>query len=236
MSDPNTAGAGQAAPGAAGSAAPNAAGTNNMVPLSALQEEREKRQTLASELETLKTQVATLTAGAANGNTNGSAGAPAGNNGSADPNLDYVRQLDGLWREDPRRAMQAELMMAINWQDQVNATVDEQLESLAAKNKDFGAHQAEVRRHLRKLPLEQRAKPGVAEAAYYMVKGRTSDSAARTEAERLLKQQADAAAAQGITGGSSGGGAPAAGGLSPEEKAAAAALGISEVEYLKYRK
>lgn len=233
MSDPNTAGVVVAAPGAAGSAAPNAA-AGNMVPLTALQEEREKRQALASEVEAMKAQMATLTAGAANGNGNGNGNVNVIQN---DPNLDYVRQLDSLWRDDPRKAMQAELMIAINWQDQVNAEVDEQVESLSTKNKDFGVYSAEVRRHLRRLPLEQRSRPGVAEAAFYMVKGRQTDTLVKTEAERLAKVAA-AASAAGVTvfGGSSGGGSPAVGVLSEPERAAAAALGISEAEYLKYRK
>jgi phage I-like protein len=179
----------------------------------------------------LKAQIAALTAGAS--------AAPVANASEvvASGNNDFHANLDNLWREDPRKAMQTELMMALNWQDQVNNAVDTQLEMMGAKHKDFGDYSADVRRYIRKLPVEQRAKPGIAEAAFFMVKGQKADTLVQTEAARLLQRAKAGDAVQSIAGGtSSGGGAQVSGQLSPEEKSAAAALGISETEYLKYRK
>jgi phage I-like protein len=150
-----------------------------------------------------------------------------------------MQELDNLWREDPRKAMQTELMTALNWKDQVEAQVDDQIDAAATKYKDFNDHQSEVRRYIRRLPVEQRAKPGVIEAAYFMVKGRNADSFAKAEAERLLKKAQAGDGTQTINAGASSGGGDGtnnAGSLTPEQKAAAAAMGVSEAEYAKYMK
>lgn len=243
MADSNNAGAGAPPAGAANGAANNSssasAGTNNqqqMVPITALHEERDKRQALSAEVEQLKQQMAALTAG--NGNNQG---APNPNNIGAgvqhEPNQ-FMQELDDLWRDNPRKAMQTELMMAVNWRDQVDATVDDQFDQASQKYKDFNDHQSEVRKYIRKLPVEQRAKPGMIEAAYFMVKGRNADAQAKAEAERLLKKAQAGDGTQTINAGASSGGGDGQtqSTLTPDQKAAAAALGISEADYAKHMK
>lgn len=241
MTDSNNAGAGAPPAGAANGNANNAAasaGTNNqqqMVPITALHEERDKRQSLAAELETVKAQIAQLT----NNNQNGNQGGGVNNHQQAPDQNQFMQELDSLWREDPRRAMQTELMTAINWRDQVEAQVDDQFEGAGQKYKDFNEHQLEVRKYVRRLPIEQRAKPGIIEAAYFMVKGRNADAAARTAAEALLKKAQAGEGTQSINAGASSGGGDGtqnAGTLTPDQKAAAAAMGVSEAEYAKYMK
>lgn len=244
MADPNNAGT-QTAPAAAANASATGASSNagtqnqqgNMVPIAALHEERDKRQALQAEVEALKSTVNDLKNAGQAGNGSSNAGAGAHSNAGQFTEDTMVQQLDALWRDDPRRGMQAELMIALNWRDQIESQVDEQFEHTAVKYKDFGDYQAEVRRHLRKLPLEQRSKPGVVEAAFFMVKGRKADELIKTETEKNLQKIKDADAAQGAGGGSSGGGQ---GGqaitLTADQKAAAAALGMSEADYMKHMK
>jgi hypothetical protein len=241
MADSNTAGAGAPPAGAANgnaSGTPAAsAGTNNqqnMVPITALHEERDRRQALAAEVETLKQQVASLANAAPNVQTN-NVGPDTRNHQDSNQ---FMAELDNLWREDPRRAMQTELMTALNWKDQVEAQVDDQVDGAASKYKDFNDYQSEVRKYVRRLPVEQRSKPGIIEAAYFMVKGRNADSVARAEAERLLKRVQAGDGTQSINAGASSGGGDGTtqGTLTTDQKAAAAALGISEAEYAKHMK
>jgi hypothetical protein len=211
-----------------------------MVPITALHEERDKRQSLASEVEALKAQMAAITAtNNGGGNQGGHDGGGVSNYDAPNDNSRFVQELDQLWRDDPRRAMQTELMTAINWRDQVEAQVDSQFETAGTKYKDFNEHQLEVRRYVRRLPVEQRAKPGIIEAAYFMVKGRNADASARTTAEALLKKAQAGEGTQSINAGASSGGGDGtqnAGTLTPDQRAAAAAMGVSEVEYAKYMK
>ena len=228
MTDPNTAGIDPAAPSAAPNPQGNTAGNTPMVPITALHEEREKRQSLASEVEALKAQLSRSSAPAQ------PTMAPA-----AQPVTDDVmmrKQLDDLWRDDPRKAMQVETQIALNWRDNVEAYVDSQMEEMSNKYKDFGNYQKPVRQLLRQIPLDQRAKPGVVEAAFFMAKGQKTEDIIKAEVEARLKKMTSADLAAMSAGGSSGGGQPASSGLSPEEKTAAMAMGISETEYLKFRK
>ena len=240
MADSNNAGVvappAGAANGAASGSSAASAGTNNqqMVPITALHEERDKRQALAAEVEALRAKVDSITTAAPAGNNDESKGGVSNYNAPGP----FIEQLDQLWRDDPRRAMQTELMMAVNWRDQVDSQVDDQIDAASTKYKDFNDHQSEVRKYVRKLPVEQRSKPGIIEAAYFMVKGRNADAYAKIEAERLLKKAQAGDGAQSINAGSSGGGDGTQAGatLTNEEKTAAAALGVSEAEYLKYKK
>lgn len=241
MTEPNNAGAGAPPAGATntnvqnGAAQAGANNQQNMVPLTALHEERDKRQTLSAELEALKTQMATITAAGQNNAGQGQQTVVDNNNNANE----FHSNLDNMWRDDPRKAMQTELMMAINWRDKVDNGVELQVEDAAGKFKDFSTHQTEVRKFLRNLTVEQRSKPGLVDAAYYMVKGRNADVFAKTEAERLLQKSQQADGTQTIqTGASSGGGDNTnnAGTLTVDQKNAAAAMGVSEDEYAKYMK
>jgi hypothetical protein len=232
MTDPNavpspSAGAGATSPN--NSASSPATNAGHTVPLPELLKERESRQALQAELEALKATVASLASGPQH------QPAPATNFEAPAPR-DNRAELDELWREDPRKAMQAELMMAINWRDRVEAEVDAQLEGASRRYNDFGSYQGEVRRYLRGIPVEQRNKPGVVDAAYYMVKGQKTEDIIKSEVEARLKKMTSAEFTTMTAGGSSGGGATQGKSLSDEQRTAAAAMGISEVEYMKFIK
>ena len=198
------------------------------VPLGALQEEREKRQALQGELDVLRKQVESLSVGQV-------APQPVQYNDPT-PRNDQYEQLENLWREDPKQAMRAELMMAINWRDTVDQGVDEQMDQAASKFKDFNDYQSDVRKYIRRLPVEQRTKNGLAEAAYFMLKGRKSGEIASSAANDAVNRIKQGEQYQTIVSGTSSGGGQPQGGLSSDERAAAAALGIPEAEYMKYKK
>lgn len=228
MPDPNTVGETVAVPNAApapGNSAPN------MVPISALHEEREKRQAMNTELEALRAQLSAASV------QNTPQAAPVQTYEESAPNTRALEELDYLWRENPRAAMQKELMLAMTWRDQVEENVSTQMANMAATHKDFNTYRDEVQKQLRRLPIEQRTKPGVIEAAFYMVRGKQAESLGKTEAEKALnKYKAGEGISGSVPGASSGGGTPNSTGLSIEEKSAAAALGISEQEYMKHKK
>lgn len=230
MTDPNTGGNTESAvPATAAPTGANPSATSNqanMVPITALHEERDKRQAMAVELENLKAQVASLSVT----HNTPPISAPS-------QNRDVAAELEMMWREEPRKAMQAELMLALNWQSQVTAAVEDQFESMQSKYKDFGEYSPEVRRYLNKIPLEQRAKPGIVEAAFFMAKGQKADTLIKSESEKMLQKLKEGVAVTNVApNASSGGGSTNNASLTQEEKAAAAALGIAESEYIKYRK
>lgn len=132
--------------------------------------------------------------------------------------------------------MQAEIVMAMNWRDQVESTVDSAVDQASKKYQDFGTYSADVRHYLRQLPADQRAKPGVVDAAYFMVKGQKTESLIEAEVKARIAKMQGADGAQGAGGGSSGGGDGQAKSnvLSADQKRVAAAMGLSEEEYSKH--
>ena len=50
---------------------------------------------------------------------------------------DMRARLDKLWQDDPRKAVQTEIALAAQWQDNVNAQVDGEAATLATKYQDF---------------------------------------------------------------------------------------------------
>jgi hypothetical protein len=206
-----------------------------MVPITALHEEREKRQSLQAEIEALKRVAGQNVLFDINGNA---VSAPQ----AAPPQNDFAKQLDQLWETDPRKAVQAELMAALNWYDKINADIDYQEGTLAHKYTDFNDYRTEVRQYVRSLPPDQRNRPGIVELAYYAVRGQKVDNIitktkADMEAEMLRKYQAgELAMGLPLGGVSTPPVVPGAVTLSPDQKNACLALGISEADYVKYMK
>jgi hypothetical protein len=208
-----------------------------VVPISALHEEREKRQALQAEIEALKKV--------------------AGQNVLFDiegkpvsyqqPQVDqrqeqYKQEMDRLWETDPRKAVQSEIYAAMSWRDNQDAALDAQESKLTSKYADYNTYRPEIRQYLRTLPLEQRAGPGIAEMAYYIVKGQKVDgiiAQTREQWEADYRQKlANGDLAQGMPGGT--GTAPftpqGAVTLTEDQKKAAAAFGITEADYVKNMK
>lgn len=210
---------------------------DKVVPITALHEEREKRQALQAEIDALKKI--------------------AGQNVLFDiegkpvqiqqPQVDqrqeqFKQEMDKLWETDPRKAVQAEIMTAMTWRDRQDAALDEQETKLTSKYADYNNFRGEIRQFLRTLPLDQRANPGVAEMAYYIVKGQKVDgiiAQTREQWEAEYRQKlASGELAQGMPGGSVSAPFTPQGQvtLTEEQKQAARAFGIPESEYVKYMK
>jgi hypothetical protein len=223
-----------AQPSGASQQPPAAAPT--VVPITALHEEREKRQQLQAQLDAMKKVMANNVLFDAQGNPVMQQQQP-----QAQPQA-YQQEMDKLWETDPRRAVQAEIMTAMTWRDMVDAQIEQQATGVSERNPDFYTFRPEVMTYLRTLPIDQRNRPGMVEAAYYFIKGQKVDNImAKTkqewEAENLRKMQAGEFA-QGMPSGAIS--APAAPQgqvtLTEDQKKAAAAFGITEADYVKFMK
>ncbi len=198
-----------------------------MVPLAALHEERNTTKSLKDEIEGLKQALYTQ---------------PQQPQYPQQPQMQQQQYpqnpmqnqqvvLEEMWEEDPRKAMQTEVMMALNWYDKANATVDQQEAQAAKSHPDFDTYRNEVRSYIRSLPVNERANPGMVESAYYFVKGRYADDHAKTrEAELLAKMKAGQYAA-GIPYSAPAPAAPAQ--ATMEEAQMAANMGLSIEDYMK---
>jgi len=210
---------------------------DKLVPITALHEEREKRQSLQAEIDALKKV--------------------AGQNVLFDiegkpvsyqqPQVDnrqeqYRQEMDKLWETDPRKAVQAEIFAAMSWRDNQEAELDSQETKLSVKYPDYNSFRGEIRQYLRTLPLDQRGKAGVPEMAYYIVKGQKVDgiiAKTREQWEAEYRQKAASGElAQGMPGGAVSTPQYPTGNivLTEDQKKAAAAFGIPESEYVKYMK
>lgn len=217
----------------AASPAPAQTGAPQTVPISALMEEREKRQSLQARLEALETRL-------------GGQPQPQPAQMTPQPSQQqqaqeqYRQQIEQLWESDPRKAVAAEIMAALSWYDNVNASVDAQEAAVGAKYGDFGNYRNEVRQYIRSLPHQERARPGVVEFAYYAVRGQKFDDVLKTEKERLEREYMEK-----LQRGELGAALPAGGISAPpnyqgqvtlteDQKKAAMAMGIPETEYVKH--
>jgi hypothetical protein len=205
------------------------------VPLTALQEEREKRQQAQAELESLRKLAGQSILYDREGNP---VMAQPQQQPAPDNNNDVRRQIDQLWDTDPRKAVQAELMVALNWYDGVNIALDNQEAELADKEPGFNDYRDKVRRIVRTLPPDQRGKPGIVKHIYDSVRGQSIDDIVkqRVEAERaeLMRRIQAGESVQGLAPGAVSN-PPAPSGavnLTDDQRKACAALGISESDYI----
>ena len=210
-----------------------------MVPLAALQEERKARQGLQAELEALRKVAGGNMLFDINGNPVAAQPyqqAPYQQpvqQPIQQPQQDMRKELDKLWEEDPRRAVQTEMLLAFQYYDRVNGDLDRGIEELSAKHPDFGNYRADVLRYTRSLPMEQRTSP-VMEAAYFFIKGQKANDLLEKERQNILARIQAGEQVQGLT--------PGTGTVLPPESKpkltedqikAAGAMGMSPEEYLK---
>jgi len=163
------------------------------VPLAALQEERSKRQELQAEMEVLKQVAGDNVLFDMNGRPVPQKQAAPGERtpGTSSSPTQVTQELEKLWESDPRKAVQVEIMAAMTYRDDLESRVDNQIVAASAKYPDFPQYEGTVRQYVRALPLEQRAQKGVADLAYYVVKGQQSGNAVeKAKAEVLRKIQA----------------------------------------------
>jgi len=208
---------------------------DKMVPIAALHEEREKRQSLQAELESLRKIAGQNVLFDVDGKP------VSYQQPQQAPQVDYAAQMDKLWETDPRKAVQAEIYAAMTWRDNQDAMVDHQEEAVRQKFPDYSNYASEVRSYIRTLPIDQRGTRGVVELAYYVVKGQKVDNIISKTKEQLEAEWRQKAAsgemAQGLPGGSmSQLPSPTGVVLSNEQKAACMALNISEADYIKHMK
>lgn len=198
------------------------------VPLAALQEEREKRQQLQAENDRLASLLT--------GGNHQQQSQPQQQ--QAQP--DFRQEVEKLWETDPRKAVQAEIMMGLSWLDSVNATLEDQMDRIAAKDANFVQYRGQVRNYLRTLPLNQRGQPGIVDLALAVVKGQNVDDIVERTKNDLYEKFKSGQLA-GIAGLSDAGvvsGAPVQKGtqLTEDQLKAAAAMRIDPAEYAKYIK
>ena len=204
------------------------------VPLPELMKEREKRQGLEAERDSLRQTLAVLQQQAQQRNQYQQPMQPPPMQHA--PQQDDRAALQQMWQENPQKAVQTEIMMAINWFDRAGAQVDEQEAAIAVRYPDYNNFRTPIRNYLRTIPLQQRTQPGVVEAAYYFVKGQQVDNIIKTSNEELIRKMRAGEAIQGFDG--AGAGAPPAQqqSLSEEQRRVAAAMGMTPEQYQKNMK
>ena len=159
------------------------------VPLPALQEERSKRQALESELADLR-NIVTQTQQVQQ---------QQHFQQQQQPQVDPRKELEKLWEDDPRKAVQTEIMYAMDWRDRVDSSLEVQADTLARKYPDFNNYRSTSLGQVRSLPLNQRGGPGILEAAYFMVRGQNVDTMIKQrETELLEKYRRGELSAQGL--------------------------------------
>jgi len=132
------------------------------VPITALHEERSKRQALETEVQQMRDMVTQR-------------GYQQQAQQEAQPNQ-MQKEIEQLWDTDPRKAVQAEIMVAMNWRDSVEANLSAQANELSGKYTDFNTYRNQAETYVRSLPLDQRSDPRVMEVAYLVVRGQNVDT------------------------------------------------------------
>jgi len=125
----------------------------------------------------------------------------------------------------------------LNWYDRVNAQVDVQEANLSKSFKDYSQYREQVRNYVRQLPPDQRAKPGVVELAYYVVRGQSFDKNVQQKQDEIVARIRSGEAVQGINAGttsSSRVSAPPQ--VSAIEAEIASKMGMTAEEYQKHKK
>ena len=220
-------------PAAKAGVPPAPAQEGTTVPITALHEERTKRQELQAQLDAMKKVMSNNVLFDMNGN-------PVMQQQQQAPQQNYQQEMDKLWETDPRKAVQAEIYQAMAWRDKVDSDVESQANEVSNKYVDFNTVRSEVMNYVRTLPLEGRGRPGIIEAAYYFIRGQKVDNIIaqkqrEMESEYMRKFQAGELATMLPPG--AGSLPPVQQGavmLTPEQKNAAAAMRIPEAEYAKW--
>jgi len=212
-------------PGAKPDATPTSAPKE--VPITALHEERDKRQALEAEIAEMKRDIAAA--------KYQQQVQPQQQHQQVDPR----KELEELWEEDPKKAVRMEIMYAMDWRDRIDSGLESQADALARQYPDFNNYRSTALGQVRSLPLNQRGGHGILEAAYFMVRGQNTDQIVKAqEAELLEKYRRGEISAQGLATppGSFSTPAPVQGpSATEEEMRVAEAMGMSTEDYLKNR-
>ena len=212
-------------------ATPAAQPAGTTVPLHELERERGRRQELEAQLEGLRRQQPQqqqmLPQQAIQQHTPIAA---------VDPKV----ELDKLWDTDPRKAVQVEIMYAMDWRDRQEANLNQQADFLTNKYQDFGNYRSTALSYVRSLPAHQRGAPGILEASYFMVRGQAVDSIVQQrENEWMQKYQRGEITAQSLQQPQGSYSAPtpiASTELTPQQLVAAQRMHVDPAEYAKHIK
>jgi GH24 family phage-related lysozyme (muramidase) len=211
------------------------------VPITALHEERDKRQALQSELDQLKKIVEGYTR---NPQQFQQQQQFQPSYGYQQPQQQYQPQqqaftqerLEQLWEQDPVKAFRTEMSAALQWRDWVETKTDAQMDDAKTRYSDFDKYEPQVRRYIRQLPIEQRAGESIVDAAYFIVKGQNADNIVKARETELLEKIKRGEQIQGFQYGSAGTPSPDGDKYTDQETKAAETMGIPVAEYVKFRK
>jgi hypothetical protein len=201
-----------------------------MVPLHELQQERDRRQQLETELGRLRQPQQQPQYQQP----------PVQQQYVPVAGIDPKAELEKLWDTDPKQAVRVEIMYAMDWRDRVENNLNLQADQLANADPNFNAFRSQALNYVRTLPAHQRGAPGILQASYQMLRGQNVDQiVAQREAEWMARVQRGEITAQQLQQPAGGGySAPPASGttLTAQQLAAAQAMRIDPVEYAKYIK
>jgi len=202
------------------------------VPLAALHEERNKRQALQAELELMRQVAGDSVLFDVNGRPVPQRQVqPQQQQQTAQP---QGPDMEKLWEEDPRKAVQQEIVSAMQWKDNIDVAVDQQELLASSKYADYDRYRMTVRQYIRALPMSQRGAEGVVDLAYYIVKGQQTnpnDIYAQAQADLLAKIKAGESV-QGLPGTPPAAPAAKANAPTQEQMNVAAAMGLSLEDYM----
>lgn len=208
-----------------------------MVPLTALHEERDRVKSLREEVDILKTLLPKQAG------FTPPPGTPYQPPQVQQPpqGQSYGAELDAkmqnLWEQDPRRAMQAEIMLNQDYQNRATASIALQEDQLLEKHPDYNTFRPQVQRYLAALAPAQKMQPGIVEAGYYFVKGQQVDKLTATATEEMITKLKAGESVQGVTGTVTGPIVPSeAGKPTAEEINAASAMNMSVEDYMKNKR
>ena len=238
-SDANNANAQEA--GAQASSSNSQDENNKTVPLAALKEERSKRQALQAEVEQLKAMFYQQTAGVQGGDPYGTVNAYTPPQQSAafyqqqfqqQAQPQQVNPIEQLWETNPVQAVQAQISQAFQTYDRINTFVEQQITMANTKYQDFDQYREQVRNYINTIPVSERAKPGIIDAAYFIVKGQNADKIAEQARLNALNNASNALSAQGVGSSMPVGQNSSQTALTPQEQEVARIMGLTDEEYL----
>ena len=154
------------------------------------------------------------------------------------PNTQAPAQyMDKLWENtDPETRMATERTIAsgFEWYDNVNRRLNTQKNLLrrdSTSGKQFAELEAEVDSYLDKVPIQDRAKNGIVQVAFNMVRGKHFDELVKRAAEGNAKSAKNKESLQ--TPGSSAQAPSGSLKITEQERVVAGKMGISPEDYMK---
>jgi len=203
------------------------------VPITALHEERDKRQALQAKFDRLSQMGVTFDAYGSPVLPRAQAPQQTVDSGTNVVNNTYAQELDKTWEEDPRKAVQMEINAAMTYFDSVGSAVEMQMEEVRSKYKDYANYSKDVTGYIRRMPFAQRSNPGVVEMAYWLVKGQNADTVVANQVQANNSRAFAAGQATGM--GTGAGSAPATPAgtvtLTPQQVAVAEAMNLTPAQY-----